>query len=1027
MQARTEGPRGISRRVDRNQPGLLDLAPKTLTTEHPRMTTAVIPCPRPVSFCQNRSRGLILLVALLIAVPRSAIARAPSEASPDTIKSVSLAVSSLVPKTAAGARNRLVVTMDSAGASNVTVRLSSPVWPEPKAEEVGTLEPGKRTVEFTVPPLTTDTPVTVRLDTPAEQREFGPFTVMPPRKWTVYLTQHTHTDIGYTRPQTEILPEHLRYIDYALDYCDLTDGYPDDARFRWTCETSWAVREYLRDRPPRQIERLKKRVAEGRIEICGLMLNMSEIASESSLAALLRPLREMKDDYGLAVHTAMQNDVNGAGWCLVDYFSGIGIRYLTMGINRTRSILPFDQPTPFWWESPSGKRVLAYRADHYHLGNMWKIHEGKVETFGPNLDKYLISLEQRDYPFDRISVQFSGYHTDNSPPAVIECDLVRAWNEQLAWPKLRLSTSQEFLTYVEKEHSDELPVHRQAWPDWWTDGFGSAARETAAARETETAMEVNHGLLAIASILGAQIKPQTMQRSRAIQDDLLFYEEHTFGAAESISDPLAENSQVQWGEKSAYAWSAVKDSHLLREEAFGLIQDFLPRAGVPTVAVCNTLNWPRSGLVRVFIDNEMLPPDRAFRIVDGSQTVAVQGLERRSEGTYWALWVRDVPPLGYKILRIETSDEPRPKEMPGPDSLENEFYRLALDPDRGVIKTLFDKETGRELVDSTAAWGLGQCIYETMPDRRDLKPEAFTRRSVRNVKVTPGAGGPIWKSLMLEADLEGCSDRNGLRAEIRLYDTEKRIELRYALRKLPVRSPEAVYVAFPFQAPGSSMLYEAQGGCVTPGVDQIPGSSSDWQTLQGFIAIRGADGQIITGSEQVPLVQLGDFNLGKWQPVTRVEQPHIYSWVMNNYWFTNFRTEQEGEFKFDYFLTSTRDTSRTFATRFGWGSRTPLAARVLPPVKSGTRRIPQRLSSLAITAPNLLIVEARPARDGDGIILHLRELEGNSVTITEDDVPAASPIQSADEVNVLEEAIRTGIESLTFKPYEVKFLRLKFR
>jgi hypothetical protein len=28
-------------------------------------------------------------------------------------------------------------------------------------------------------------------------------------RWTVYLVQHVHTDIGYTRPQTEILPEHL--------------------------------------------------------------------------------------------------------------------------------------------------------------------------------------------------------------------------------------------------------------------------------------------------------------------------------------------------------------------------------------------------------------------------------------------------------------------------------------------------------------------------------------------------------------------------------------------------------------------------------------------------------------------------------------------------------------------------------------------------------------------------------------------------------------------------------------------------
>jgi len=95
-------------------------------------------------------------------------------------------------------------------------------------------------------------------------------------------------------------------------------------------------------------------------------------------------------------------------------------------------------------------------------------------------------------------------------------------------------------------------VHRQAWPDWWTDGFGSAARETAAARETETAMQVNRGLFAMASTLGAPVSPQTLERAAAIQDDLLFYEEHTYGAAESISDPMAENAQVQWGEKAAW-------------------------------------------------------------------------------------------------------------------------------------------------------------------------------------------------------------------------------------------------------------------------------------------------------------------------------------------------------------------------------------------------------------------------------------------------------------------------------------------
>jgi hypothetical protein len=673
--------------------------------------------------------------------------------------------------------------------------------------------------------------------------------------------------------------------------------------------------------------------------------------------------------------------------------------------------------------------VLAYRADHYHLGNTWKIQDGNLEKFKPYLEKYLLSLEQRGYPFDRISVQFSGYHTDNSPPAVTECDLVKAWNEQFAWPKLRLSTSQEFLAYVEKEHSTELAVHRQAWPDWWTDGFGSAARETAAARETESAMQVSQGLLAMASLLGAQVGSNTMERAAGIQDNLLFYHEHTYGAAESINDPLAENSQVQWGEKASYAWTAVKDSNLLREEAFGLLQDYLPRAEVPTLAVCNTLNWTRSGLVRVFVDNEMLPPEREFRILDGSQTVPAQAMERRSEGTYWALWVRDVPPLGYKMLRIETSTQPRAKETPGTESLtlENAFYRLAFDADKGAIKSLVDKETGHELVDQAAAWGLGQCIYETMPNRREIRPEVFNRSSVRNVKVKPGANGPIWRSLLLTADLDGCATNNGVRAEIRLYDTEKRIELRFAVRKLPIPSPEALYVALPFQLPNSKMLYEAQGGCVTPGDDQIPGSSSDWQTLQSFVAIRNADGQIIAGSEQAPLVQLGDFNLGKWQRVTRVEKPHVYSWVMNNYWYTNFRTEQEGEFKFHYYLTSTKDTSRMNATRFGWGSRVPLATRVLPPVKGVAARAAQPLSALTISAPNLLIVETRPTRTGDGILLHVREVDGKPVTITEGEVSAASEIQSAAEVNVLEEVLHDDITSLSFKPYEVKFLKLVFQ
>ncbi|MCP4450447.1 MAG: hypothetical protein GY809_03225, partial [Planctomycetes bacterium] len=169
---------------------------------------------------------------------------------------------------------------------------------------------------------------------------------------------------------------------------------------------------------------------------------------------------------------------------------------------------------------------------------------------------------------------------------------------------------------VERDHADSLPVYRAAWPDWWTDGFGSAARETAASRRTHAGMLATKSLLALAVLNGAHVSDKVQQDIASIQEALAFYDEHTFGAAESISDPTNENSMVQWSEKSAYVWEAVKKSRMLREQAMGLMQTVLSKADVPTLTVFNTLNWKRSGLCKVYIFNEILPAEKAVRIVD---------------------------------------------------------------------------------------------------------------------------------------------------------------------------------------------------------------------------------------------------------------------------------------------------------------------------------------------------------------------------------------------------------------------------
>lgn len=931
--------------------------------------------------------------------------------------------SPVIMRTAQGEAQLLQAEILSGGLQDVVFRMSAPAWPEEKIFRIGQVPAGNRLLEFHLPVVAADTPLKISLESKTRQQTWKDIVLKKLRRRTVYLVQHSHTDIGYTKPPSEMLAEHLRYIDYALDCCDATDDVPDDAKFRWTCEVTWPVQEFLKRRPPAQVARFLQRVREGRIEVAGMFLNMAETASENAMAASLQPLLEFKQKYGIQVRTAMQNDVNGAAWCLVDYFSGIGLKYLTMGINKTRSLLPFDLPTAFWWESPSGKRLLAYRAEHYHMGNVWQMHEGRLGPLRDGVLAYLAQLDQSGYRFDRAYAQFSGYHTDNSPPAVIASNLIRRWNDIYVSPKLRLATAHEFFQWVEQEQGAELPVYRAAWPDWWTDGLGSAARETAKARTTHVNLQSSETTQALAAWLGTPIPADSRERMQYAQEQLLFYDEHTFGADESVGDPQSENSRMQWNEKSAYVWDAAKLAGMLRDEASAMLRENMPRSNVPTIAVWNTLNWERSGLIEIFIDHEIIPKNSARQIIDAAtgREIPAQRVRIRTEGSHWLLWVDHVPALGYKILRIGQTRDTVPPRVSNTHQLENAFYRLEIDPATGNILRLYDKELQTELVDPNAKWKIGQLLHEQLNNsQRELKLGAFTRTPAKNVRPLESIAGPIWQAAQFSGDLAGC---NGAKWEYRLFETTKRIDLHFTVRKQPITDPEAVYVAFPFKLQGGKFSYEAQGGFVTPGENQIPRSASDWQTVQNFISLRNKIAQVVLGSNEIPLVQFGDLNLGKWQETAHIGQPHVYSWVMNNYWFTNFCASQEGELHWSYYVTSTKETGNTAAVQFSWGARTPLLARVIPAGKAQGDVRPAA-SWLNWPAANIILVTARPAPDGHGIICQLREVAGMAAKIDLTEFSSLKKINNMDEVNVLGEILQKNLQTVRFTPFEAKFVRL---
>ncbi|MGH2550258.1 MAG: hypothetical protein ACRDHN_12760, partial [Thermomicrobiales bacterium] len=134
------------------------------------------------------------------------------------------------------------------------------------------IEPAARpySVYLLTPEVAEPEPATIELLSGGSIVDSGVFSVEPQKKWTVHLVHHSHYDIGYTDTQSMVLESQLAFIDMALELCTVTDDWDDASKFRWNIEVTWPFKQWLKTRPKSAKDELKRRIAEGRIEVHGL-------------------------------------------------------------------------------------------------------------------------------------------------------------------------------------------------------------------------------------------------------------------------------------------------------------------------------------------------------------------------------------------------------------------------------------------------------------------------------------------------------------------------------------------------------------------------------------------------------------------------------------------------------------------------------------------------------------------------------------------------------------------------------------
>ena len=790
------------------------------------------------------------------------------------------------------------------------------------------------------------------------------------RHWTVYIYPHSHVDIGYTNTQANCEFIHKHNLDVAMDLIEKTANYPEDARFRWNPEVTWPVERYLATESKEKKERLMKFIKDGSISIdAGYISTNTSAASDEELLHLFSFGKKMARESGRPVQTMVQVDVPGMSWGVVSAAKQMGIKYCLSpynGIGRIGLASQFECK-PFWWVGPDKKtKVLFLQTGSYNPGAQLKGMPYAMEIMGqtdrskimpfiktdnprahfidPYLDQRLPWLESRkDYPYDVFPMTWS--MADNTPIDVDLPDAVKSWNEEYAYPHLKICTATEMVGVFEEKWGDQLPTLQGDYTEYWTDGLGTAAKQTGRSREVKEQ-------LVQAEILWSMLNPKQAAPDEDIQEAwryMLLSTEHTWMFSDPYKEPISsEILKVKFG----YFDTAAKLTEQVLQQAYAKVENKTS----DRFSVFNTNTWNQSGVV--YLSNEQVTDNNTVMDEKGQEVLS----QRLSTGEL-AFWASDVPALGcktYRLCKVEKKDV-RPVAA-NTTLLDNGTVRVKVDPVTGDVVSLV--KDGVEYVDSRSASALNSFRYLKKDDTSGRATKATNNRLVCKDY------GPLVYSILVQSDAEGC---NSLEREIRLVKGSSVVELNNVVDKQAIIEKEGLHFGFGFDVPNGVTKMNIPWGVMELEKDQLPVANRNWMAMQRWMDVSNDVKGITLCSLNACMIESGDLTanilgdalaypwIKKLQPSTT-----FYSWALNNHWYTNFPLSQEGKISFKYRLYPHNNRYDVVeATRFGLEQFRPFivvqTAKEMKPLKK----------YFVLDDPEIFLSTFKPLEKGKSSLLRL--------------------------------------------------------
>jgi Glycosyl hydrolases family 38 N-terminal domain len=798
----------------------------------------------------------------------------------------------------------------------------------------------------------------------------------------------THFDIGYTDLATNVVQRYrTKMIDQALDVVDQNRDLPPQQQFVWTVP-GWPMHKILQDwdgQSPERKQRVEQALREGRFILHGLPFTThTELLEAEDLVRSLGYSARIARRLGLELpRDGKMTDVPEHTWMMATLLKHAGIDFMMIGCNG--ACAPLKVPLLYWWQGPDGSRVLTF--------------------YSPNYGTQL--APPKDWPYH---TWLACLHTgdNHGPPRPNEVKKVLdEAAKKFPGVQVRIGRLSDFGDAILAEKPN-LPVVRGDTPDTWIHGPMSDPAGAKLARHTRPLIAATEALNTELRGWDAPVPDDAPAIAQAYEQSLL-YGEHTWGGAiywidnklsfgEEFQKERAagrfERLEASWDEHTAYIKQANQIiTPVLAENLHALAQGVKVQG--ERVIVYNPLPWKRSGLVRLYTN---FAPT-ALKATDSREVIPVDTMSNPL-----SFLARDVPPMGYRTY-IPVAVEGRKKASihdAGHDSsagIESPFFSAKLDPARGVIASLVDKRSGRELAGSADGVGLGQYLYERFDKDRVM---GWCSNYVRGPKLwadfyKPGqppsdqypylAASPTNFKLHFEetptsvdAIMEAAANAKlpAVTTRLILYRELPCADLEITLHDKPFDPwPEAGWLCLPLNVNAPQFHLGRLASTIDPAHDVIPGANRYLFGINSGVTMTDEHGRGVGFCPMdYPLVSLDTPGCWRYSLDFVPKKPVAYVNLFNNQWGTNFRLWNQGTW-----------TSRVRLWAIGHYAPEPslitpsLEARypLLATVADGaTGALPPTRCGLELSRRGILITAYGTNPDGPGTILRLWEQAGQS-------------------------------------------------